>query len=233
MILTRAYPSPAESLDLDAPAARDRLLEWYRADAPLVRLNLVTSVSGSAIGPDGTSASLTAGADRRILGVIRQLSDIVLVGAATVRAEGYVLPKRSPLAILTASGDFSGHQLGDDVSRVIVLCAASAIHRVRETLGDARIIELDAPIAMNSLVQALRGAGFESIVCEGGPNLASQLLRSGLVDELCLTTSPVLTEAGLAALGTEPLGARALTLEKLLLDETGSLFARWRVDVAT
>jgi riboflavin biosynthesis pyrimidine reductase len=205
------------------------LLEWYRAPAKWLRLNLVTSVSGSAVGPDGTSGSLTTGADRRILGVIRQLSDVVLVGAATVRAEGYVLPKQSMLAIVTASGDLTGHQLGDELSRVIVLCPASAIHRVRETLGNARIIELDAPVSMSALVDSLRAASFESIVCEGGPSLGNQLLRAGLVDELCLTTSPVLTEVGLPALGAEPLGARALKLEQLLLDETGSMFARWAV----
>jgi riboflavin biosynthesis pyrimidine reductase len=233
-MLTRVHPGPSESFELDAPATRDRLLELYRPDAPeWLRLNLVVSVSGSAAGSDGTSESLTSRTDRRILGVIRELSDAVLVGAQSVRAEGYQLPKRSKLVVVSTSGDLSGHGLGaDGAGSVTVVCPASAVPTVRETLGDAAIIEIDAVdgrIPVENLVAALRGAGFASIVCEGGPALAGQLLEADLVDDVCLTTSPVLTEVRLPALRMPGLTQRPVTLRQLLVDDDSAVFARWAV----
>ncbi len=234
MILTRVHPGPSESFELDAPATRDRLLDLYRPDSPeWLRLNLVTSVSGSAAGADGTSESLTSRSDRRILGVIRELSDAVLVGAQSVRAEGYQLPKRSRLVVVTASGDLSGHGLGaDGAGSVTIVCPASALPKVRETLGEADVIEIEAVdgrVPMAELIAALRGAGLASIVCEGGPALAAQLLEADLVDDVCLTTSPVLTEVRLPALGMPGLTQRPVTLRQLIIDDASAVFARWSV----
>lgn len=235
MILTRVHPAPLESLELDDPATRDRLLDYYRPAADeWLRLNLVASLSGSAAGYDGTSETLTSKTDRRILGVIRELSDAVLVGAASVRVEGYQLPRRSRLAVVTASGDLSGHRLdAADAALVTVVCGASAVDRVRETLGDAEILTVPTEhgrIAAPDIVAALRTAGYASIVCEGGPGLAAQLVAASLVDDVCLTTSPVLGEVRLPILDGEGLPERPATLQSLMLDEASFLFARWSLD---
>ena len=92
-VLRRIVPAADEVPEAVHIDDRDRLLELYAPRAPdWLRLNLVASVSGSAAGTDGTSESLTSRADRRILGVIRELADVVLVGANSVRAEGYRCP---------------------------------------------------------------------------------------------------------------------------------------------
>lgn len=232
MNLTRVHPGAPETLDLDDESSRERLLEYYRPPADeWLRLNLVASISGSAAGYDGTSETLTSRSDRRILGVIRELSDVVLVGAASVRAEGYQLPRRSRLAVVTASGDLSGHRLGTaDPALVTVVCGASAIHKVRETLGDAEILTVatdDGRIGMTDLVAALRHAGYASIVCEGGPGLAGQLLAASLIDDLCLSTSPVVGDVRLPLLDGEGLPDHAATLAHVLIDDGSFVFARW------
>lgn len=233
MNLRRVHPDPVENVDLDSDSSRERLLEWYRPTLPLsLRLNLVTSVSGSAAGSDGTSESLTSIADRRILGVIRELSDVVLVGAQSVRAEGYVRPRRAPLAVVTGSGDLEGHRIGGDgdLPQVIVLCPASAVSRVSHTLANADIIvvpDTDGRMAPHEIIGALRQQGFDSIVCEGGPSLARQLIVAGLVDEVCLTTSPRLTGVTLPLFGTESFTELAVSLSQLLIDDDSSLYARW------
>ena len=105
MIVRRLFPDSGEPIALDAADARARLLELYQlAGTDTLRINLISSVSGSAAGGDDTSETLTNAADRKILGVIRRDSDVVLVGAASVRAEGYQLPRTAPLAIVTSSG---------------------------------------------------------------------------------------------------------------------------------
>ncbi|MEQ1735721.1 MAG: dihydrofolate reductase family protein [Rhodoglobus sp.] len=230
MILTRVHPGPIETVDPDAAAGRDRLLELYRAAPGSLRLNMVADVSGSAVGTDGTSESLTSRSDRKILGVIRELSDVVLVGAASVRAEGYQLPRRSRLAILTATGDLTGHRLSDDGARsVIVLCPPSAVSRVGETLPSAEVIPVPASGHRPQIADAiasLRAAGPSTIVCEGGPSVAGQLLGAGLIDELCVTTSP---QVGGGSLDMFAGGATptSLALRQLMVDDHGYVFARW------
>jgi riboflavin biosynthesis pyrimidine reductase len=231
VILTRVHPGPPEPLELDAASTRDRLLDLYRpGPSPTLRLNLVASISGSAAGSDGTSETLTSRVDRRILGVIRELSDVVLVGAASVRAEGYQVPRRSRLAVLTASGDLAGHRLAaDESAAVMVIAPAAARERVLESLPRAELIAvptIGSTVAMKDVIGALQSAGFGSIVCEGGPGLAGQLVAAGLVDEICLTTSPQLGGLPLPLLTTVS-ASRAATLTQLIVDEQGYLFARW------
>ncbi|CAN5176329.1 pyrimidine reductase family protein [soil metagenome] len=232
MILARVHPGPAEAFELDAAGTRERLLELYSPPAgPWVRLNLVTSVSGSAAGSDGTSETLTSAADRRILGVIRELADVVLVGAQSVRAEGYVRPKRAPLAVVTGSGDLEGHRItGRDGPPIVVLCPPDAEARARASLPDAEIITVAGPrMSAPDILSALREHGFASVVCEGGPGLARQLVVAGVVDEVCLTTSPRLTGVTLPLFGAGAFPEVGVELAHLILDEESTLYARWAV----
>lgn len=221
MKLHRLVPAGPQ-LDLDD---RDALLAHYRPPRPRwLRLNLVSTLDGRAAGEDGTSETLTSRADRRILGVIRELADAVLVGAASVRLEGYQLPKRAPLAVVTRSGDLTGHRLTDPAD-VLVLGPESARAHAQRTLGGQFAAVGDDPAA---IVGELRRRSWSSVVCEGGPTLATQLLAAGLVDELCLTTTPRLGGAPMPLLapGLDPTGLR---LRGLLADGDGALFARWAV----
>ncbi|HRP99623.1 MAG TPA: dihydrofolate reductase family protein, partial [Terrimesophilobacter sp.] len=171
--------------------------------------------------------------DRRILGSIRRNSSVVLVGAATVRAEGHLFPRSTNLAVATQSGDLTGHVFSPDLApgRLIVVCPASAVPAVHSTLGDvpATILDIEATtVSPHDLIGALRGHGCDTIVCEGGPSLAAQLIDANLVDELCLTTSPLIAGSRSSALHALPVSHRhELELGQLLTDSTGSVYARW------
>ena len=241
MRVLRVFPAAAtgspELVDLEEDGSRDRLLDWYRPEsADWVRLNLISTVSGSAAGPDRTSESITTSADRRILGVIRQLADVVLVGAGTVRVEGYQLPKRAALAIVTASGDLGGHQLPPDTraDQLFVVCPREAVGRARESLGNAAATFVELPshdegLDAAEILEALRERGLRSIVSEGGPKLAAQLIAAGLLDEMCLSQAPYLGGADIPAF--EPGGneLRKLRLTQLLIDDESVTYSRWQV----
>ncbi|MDX2025513.1 dihydrofolate reductase family protein [Microcella sp.] len=235
MIMRRVVPGSGGELDLDAPDTRSTLLAWYAPHSPeYVRLNLVSTLDGHATGPDGTSESLTSRADRMILGAIRELADVVVVGAETVRREGLGRPRRAALAIVTASGDLAGHRLDDHDDRttpVIVVTTAAGAEQAAATAPSATVWVLDsAPTSRIDpavIVHELRRQGFTGIVVEGGPTLAGQFMRAGLVDEVCLTVMPRLGGSSVPVLADETAVMRSLTVTQLLVDDSGAQFGRW------
>jgi riboflavin biosynthesis pyrimidine reductase len=235
VILTPVHPQAEPPIDIYAADARDRIADLYRLpSADWLRINLIASVNGSAAGSDGTSETLSSPADRLILKVIRALSDVVVVGAASVRAEGYFVPKDGVLAVVSRSGDFSGHHIRDTGNHgtLLILCPASSVATARGTIGLSGVTivpvpDADGSLSAGAIVTALHGQGFRSIVAEGGPALATHLVIGGVVDELCLTTSPVLGGGALPLFGTRPFPEHPLTLEQLLIDDQGFTYARW------
>src|SRR3954471_5687799 len=85
-------PPQASLQRLEALEDED-LADWYdyphELDRAYVRANFVTSLDGAVTGEDGLSGSIGNEADRRVFALLRALSDVVLVGAGTARAEGY------------------------------------------------------------------------------------------------------------------------------------------------
>lgn len=243
MMLRRVIPAAGGALDLDAPDARQTLLDWYAPHGPEhLRLNLVTTLDGRAAGADGTSESLTSRTDRMILGVIRQLADVVLVGAESVRREGYLRPRRAALAIVSASGDLAGHRLTqqhpaarennlDLLPPVLVLTTRAGAQRATDAVPGADVVPLpvrsDGRIAPASIVETLHKRGYRGIAAEGGPSLAAQLVSSSLVDELCLTVMPRLGGPALPLLGIDLAPITAAIARQLLIDEGGALYGRW------
>jgi riboflavin biosynthesis pyrimidine reductase len=63
--------------------------------------------------------------------------------------------------------------------------------------------------------------------CEGGPSLAGSLLSADVVDELCLTLSPLLA-GGSAGRIVKSAATQAKRLElRHVLEEDGALFLRY------
>lgn len=187
LTVRRVWPDAGLDIPVTDAAA---LRALYLAPEPdWLRVNLVVSLDGSAVGPDGTSTSISTGADRAVLKAIRAESDLVLVGAGTLRAEPELIPRTTRLGVLSRSGDLGGAVLRPDD------------------------VVLDA-------LPPRRGR----IVCEGGPSVVRQLLDAGRVDEICLTTSPVIVGgAPLPVFGGAV--ADGFALRQLLVDEVGASYA--------
>ncbi|GAA4264854.1 dihydrofolate reductase family protein [Frondihabitans peucedani] len=237
-----AGPDVETALEVGADATQETLASWYAPPAtPWLRINLIAAVSGDAAGADGTSDTLSNPADRAILRAVRDVADAVVVGAASVRAEGYRVPPSAKLVVVTSTGDLSGHRIAPErAERVVVVCPENAVGRVEESLGDslcrlatiAPVADTGGRIAPRAIVETLHARGLTSLVCEGGPSLAGQFVRDHLVDELCLSTSPVVIGSGLPVFGSERFDASRLSLSQLLIDDQSALYARWRVEGA-
>ncbi len=177
-----------------------------------VALCMVSSADG-AVAVDGRSAGLGGDADRRSLSRLRASNDVSLVGAGTVRDEGYGpltgsaarradrasrgLRPAPRLAIVTGSGRLDPELaiFADPDEVPIVLTgtgadpdALAAIEGRAEihVVGDGDRLEADA------LLGALADLEMPRVLCEGGPRLNQSLLAAGSVDEVFLTLAPLL-----------------------------------------
>lgn len=219
--------TPAKLADLDIVALRSA---YTAPRSPWFRLNFVTTVDGSTQGPDGVSGSINNDADHRVFEVLRDLADVVVVGAGTVRSEGYA-PNPKPFVVVTRSGAVPPSLQQGDLSQVYVATGIGAPHleQARALLGEQNVLVLgEQGPDLASLRRELERRGHRDILCEGGPGLAADLLAAGLVDELCLTIVPHLVAGeGLRLLSGAPVDV-PLRLQQLL-EEDGTLLTRWTV----
>lgn len=187
----------------------------YPDAGPWLRANMVSSADGAAT-RDGLTAKLGGPADQRLLSLLRALSDVVIVGAATVRAEGYgpLLPRdwwgdlregrppAPPLAVVSRSldFDFDAPVFTEAVTPTIVItCEAAPMDRLRACEKRAEVITVGGEwVDVAPALDALAERGLVRQLTEGGPRLLASFVAAGRLDELCLTISPQLT-AGDAA----------------------------------
>jgi riboflavin biosynthesis pyrimidine reductase len=218
-------PEPAADVDLRVAYAIPS------GDATFVRCNMISSFDG-AVTVAGRSGALGGPADRRVFNTLRSLTDVILVGAGTMRAEGYGPaqgPDPAPIAVVTKSCDFdwSSGFFTDAVARPIIITTDESKSR-RAGADDVAdvIVAGDVAVDFGVALAALHDRGFVSVLLEGGPRLNADIVAAGLLDELCLTLSPRLVAGDgprvLAGELPQPLDVDVVHL----LEEDGYLFSR-------
>lgn len=207
------------------------IASWQRVDELIahpdgvLRANLVASVNGMITGPDGTSSTLTGGSDRLLLKRLRREADVLLLGAETLRAEPAMLPGAIDTAVLTRTGDL-GSARPRAGRRLLVLTPVQHTTLVSERLaraghdGDTVVVPLRASIRATIFAE-----GYRRPLCEGGAGLIAQLLDDEELDELCLTTAPLLAPAGVRLPAAPTLAS--LELSSLMCDGAGFSYARF------
>jgi riboflavin biosynthesis pyrimidine reductase len=182
---------------------------------------MIASIDGSTV-VDGTSGALGSSADTAVLGALRQLADLVLVGANTVRSEGYGPPKKPGLRI----GVVTSNAMSLDLSTALFTSGAGFVITVDEA-PELGVDTLRAGTGRVDLRRALRRCGADFVHVEGGAGLNASLFDAGLVDELNLTISPHLAGGDgprLLHRARPDLGRFDLTQ---LCEEDGYLFCRY------
>jgi riboflavin biosynthesis pyrimidine reductase len=212
-----------------------------------VRANMVASADG-AVTVKGLSGGLSSDGDRQIFGILRGLADVILVGAGTARTEGYgsARPRESwrklrrgrppspPIAVVTRllDLDLSGALFtgAPEHARTIVITTetAPADRRARAAENADVVIAGVEKADPAAVISALAARGLTRILTEGGPRLLGQLTTAGVVDELCLSISPMLVGGDACRVVTGALTPEPWRLRLVhVLEQDGSLFCRY------
>lgn len=214
--------APAADATTGSPVDDDLLDRLYAHPGPLLRLNFVSTLDGSATGPDGLSGSINSTADHRAFTAMRHAADVVLVGAGTARAEGYGAAG-VPLVVVSRRGVLPESLRGAD-QVVLVTTRASGVDE-----GEDRWLCGDETVDLAQVVERARSTFGPHVLCEGGPSLAADLVAAGLVDELGLTWTPLLV-GGHRVDHPRILDGDGLSLRltsRHLLEEDGTLVGLW------
>lgn len=239
--MRRLFPPPGGAVGLD---------EAYWVDDPgsqHVRAVMVSSADGAAQA-GGRAGGLSGPADERLFAALRGHADVILVGASTVRVEGYGVerldePRRAwrqarglsaapPIAVVTSSCalDPESPLFDPDGPRTIVITHHHAPATAAAALASrAEVIRVgDDAVDLPAALDALADRGLRRVSCEGGPTLLAEVLATGRLDELDLTVSPVLTGgAAIRILNGELLEPPAPLRLGHVLEEDGFLFLRY------
>ena len=215
--MRRLFP---EALDAVDPVAAYTDARRRRHDGrPWVLVNMITSLDG-AVAIDQRSGGLGGPADQRVFHLLRDLADVVLVGAGTARAERYGPPAKpgQRIAVVTRSANL-------DWSSPLFASGAGIV----VTAEDAPAVPVDSIRAGRGAVDlgaALERLEGEVVLCEGGPELNGELITIGAADEWCLTLSPMLVGGG-AGRAARATMSRPTEFDLVhVLEEAGFLFLR-------
>lgn len=212
---------------------------------PHVYTNFALTVDGRAT-IDGRSGTIGSAADTALLVGLRMRADAVMIGAGTLRAEGYgrlirdpdkraqrerdgLAPEPLPVIVSERLAiPWTAPLFTEGAGRVVIFTAAE--DEAPETTTQVDVIRHPGGVNLATMLATLRAdRGVRALLCEGGPTLHGALLAAGLVDELFVTRAPRIAGGpgpGLFS-GLEP-GVRDLDLV-WLCESDGELYARYRL----
>lgn len=193
-------------------AARD----MQPVDGLWIRANMIASADG-AVMVNGRSGKLSGPADRLVFTILRSLADVIVVGAGTARAERYRQaqpdelwqrlrtgrPPAPPVAVISRRVDldlngrlFAQQENGQAAGTARTIVITTRLAPEQRLHAAARVADVivagAAEVSMAAAINALAARGHRKILVEGGPDVLGQLTADSLLDELCLTISPML-----------------------------------------
>lgn len=191
-----------------------------RGTRPWIAMCMVASIDGSTV-VSGDSQALSSAADRSVLGALRRAADMIVVGARTVREEGYATPKKAGqrIGVVTHSGDLDlGTELFTSGAGLLITPTTAPHFAVENVRAGSPDVDLFA---------ALSSFPVGMIQLEGGATLNGAMTSADLVDEINLTMSPQVTGGDAPRLIT---GAPDIAVRfhlQHVLEDDGFVFLRY------
>lgn len=241
------WPRPGSRIDDDRELER---LYGYPDRAKWLVANFVCSVDGAAT-VGGRAARLSNPTDQKVLRLGSDLADVLLVGATTAMVEGFRgahpdeetagrrrrhrLGRVPPTAVVTTGQSLPATApviTEAQTPTIVITCAAApAGNRAAWAAAGAEVVVAgEATVDLAAAVLALTERGLRRIDCEGGPHLFGSLLAAGMVDELRLTISPLLTSGtALRIAAGVPLDPINVRVASVVADDHGTMLVRYLV----
>lgn len=175
-----------------------------------VTVNMAMSVDGRITTRTREHFALGSENDRRLMDELRTRADAVIVGAGTVRHDGWpmivryddlrqkrIARKRSPHpvnVVLSRALDLPARSAffqSPDTERIVFTTRLAPPARVKRFMRVADVVVLPGrSLAPAAIVSQLHARGLHHLLLEGGGEIHFAFARAGLVDRLYVTVTP-------------------------------------------
>jgi len=197
----------------EAERLNEHYLHYMRMRRPFVHLKLACSLDGKIATRSGDARWITGEGARARVHELRHVHDAILIGAGTALADDPLLTDRSglerhrPLVRVVLDEELrldARSKLAQTARAVPVIvfartCADSARRRELEERGVEVVLGDTSPLAV---LEELGRRKLQSVLIEGGSNVAGQFLNAGLVNKATFFIAPIIIGAeGLSAVG--------------------------------
>jgi len=181
---------------------------------------MVASIDGSTV-IDNNSRGLSSKTDQEVLLTLRDLADVLVVGAATVRIEGYRPPRKPGQRVGVVS-----HRGNVDVSTPLFTSGAGFLI-LPDDAPSTPVDSVRAGTGEVDLAAALAQLDADFVQAEGGARLNGALSAADLIDEMNLTISPQLAggDGPRVTSGSVQISRQMLLAQ--VLEDDGFLFTRY------
>jgi diaminohydroxyphosphoribosylaminopyrimidine deaminase/5-amino-6-(5-phosphoribosylamino)uracil reductase len=184
-------------------------LKHVRTGLPHVVLKMAASLDGKVAARDGTSRWITGEPARAEVHRMRAAADAILVGASTAVRDDPSLTVRDPsyrgrppLRVIVDGRGAAPPSLtvfADGQAPTLVATTEKAPSSRREEWrrGGAEVVVLDpergtARVSLPALFSELGKRDVQGALVEGGPTIAWEAVRTGMVDEVVVFVAPLL-----------------------------------------
>ena len=176
---------------------------WITSGRPFVVLKMAMTLDGKIACCNGESRWVTGSEARRRVQAWRRLSDAIMIGSSTLRADHPQLTVREP-------------ENWECQPRRIIVSSSVDEDELLEFFPDGRaeVVDLPDPEAWNTFMDELGQSGVTALLIEGGGELAASALKAGVVDYVEFHIAPKLLggRESIPALG----GESPLSMEEAL-----------------
>lgn len=220
---------------------------------PLVSVNMAVSADGKITTHRRERFALGSAEDRLLMDVLRARSDAVIIGATSLRLDGWAIRVRDPkIRRRRLSKGLSPHPLNvvlstaldvptrrqffthQQTERLVVTTRAATESRLRRVRRHAEVVVVPTRrVRARAVLDLLAARGAKHVLLEGGGTLNYTFFAENLVDEVYITITPRILGGATAPTAVDGPGFLQATQKRLDLVSSrrrgDEVFLKYRV----
>ncbi|MFV0388682.1 MAG: bifunctional diaminohydroxyphosphoribosylaminopyrimidine deaminase/5-amino-6-(5-phosphoribosylamino)uracil reductase RibD [Pyrinomonadaceae bacterium] len=190
-------------LEKEAYIQNEKFIGWHQNGRPFVHLKLAESLDGRISLNESVSTAITGGAARERVHALRHEYDAILIGANTAVVDNPNLTDRSgrarrlPLTRVVLDTNLSVNlksrlvQTANEIPTIVVSDANNP-KKIEELSNCGVTVISENPRDLPAVIERLNVAGIQSVLVEGGSQIAGSFIDSRLVDKVTFFIAPLI-----------------------------------------
>lgn len=192
-------------LESEAEKLNEAFVCWHRKQRPFVHLKLAMSLDGRISIDNSVSTAISSEASRSRVHELRHEHDAILIGGNTALVDDPLLtdrsgkPRRRPLVRIVLDNQLRldpTSKLANTATEAATIVFTNSRDQAKKSLLRSRGVEvIETPMGgrdLNAVLDVLKSKELQSVLVEGGSEIAGSFCDSGLVDKFTFFIAPLL-----------------------------------------